>query len=321
MVELSATIKSTPLFFEGHGGNVMKSVNLTIVMPTYNRAELLRENIRLLLDSDYAFELLVVDDGSIDSTERVVKSTCDSRISYYRHPVNCGYAKSLNDGIRRAKNSRILLCEDDVFISNPDEFIKILDSEMGNKRIVATHMLKNGKEIKPDLLERFRRYFAEPLAKEIYNYNGCKRRVIGFCNNCFGFDRDEIRTRFDEPSYKGNSFRIESDFQIRARNDGAKIVYNPKLVIDHKRYTSGGLRVSDADEFLYQCMLNHITFLRKHYSKWNALIYVTLYLLSRPTKKHVIKKVLKTEMKTRRDPLGRASSRLGVIAWRGSGIT
>lgn len=279
----------------------MRPVNLTIVMPTYNRAQLLRENIHLLIGSYYAFELLVIDDASTDNTERVVRSFHDSRVSYFRHPTNCGYARSLNDGICNAKNPRILLCEDDVFISNPDEFIRILDSEMGNKRIVATRLLRNGKETKSGLFERFRRYFAEPLAKEVYNYNGHRRRVIRFSNNCFGFDRDEIRTRFDEKEFGGNSFRIESDFQVRARSEGAEIVYNPKLVIDHKRYASGGLRVRDPDEFLYQCMTNHIKFLRKDFSRWNVLLYIALNLLMRPAKTPVIRKVLKTDIEARRN--------------------
>ena len=271
----------------------MKPINLTVVMATYNRADLLRKNIDLLLSSDYGFELLVIDDGSTDSTEETVRSFNDPRISYLQHLSNYGYAKSLNDGIRSAKNSRILLCEDDVFISDPDAFIGILNSEMGDKRIVATHLLRNGVEKKPSIAARFRRYFAEPLAKEVYGYTGNKRVTTKFCNNFFGFDRDEIETRFDEVNYVGNSFRIESDFQIRARKEGAEIVYNPKLLADHIRYKRGGLRVSNPDEFLRQCMTNHITFLKKHFSRWNILCYIALSLLAHPTKRSIIRKVLK----------------------------
>jgi glycosyltransferase involved in cell wall biosynthesis len=280
----------------------MRAINLTIVMATFNRAELLRKNINLLLSSGYAFELLVIDDGSTDCTEKIVSSFNDSRISYRKHPCNYGYAKSLNDGIRSAKNSRILLCEDDVFISDPDTFIKILNSEMGDKKIIATHLLRNGIDKKPSIAARFRRYFAEPLAKEVYNYTGNKRVTTRFCNNCFGFDRDEIETRFDEVNYVGNSFRIESDFQVRARNEGVEIVYNPKLLADHIRHKRGGLRVSNPDEFLRQCMTNHITFLKKHFSNWNVLCYVALSLLAHPTKRNVIQKALKSNIGKRASP-------------------
>ena len=273
----------------------MRPINLTIVMPTYNRAELLRENISSLLKSKYVFELLIIDDGSTDETERVVKAFDDPRITYYKHSVNWGYAKSLNNGVERAKHSQILFCEDDAFILNPDKFCEILISEMNTKTIVATHLLANGKELKQNPIERLKRYFGASLAKVVYNYNGHKRRVVRFCNNCFGFNREEISTRF-ESDYIGNSFRIESDFQIRARKEGATIVYSPKLVIDHRRYMWGGLRMRDVNEFHYQGMINHITFLRNHYRAWNIYMYIILMLLAHPTKWAVTKRVIKEHM-------------------------
>jgi len=278
----------------------MEPINLTIIIPTYNRAEILKENIASLLKSNYAFELLIVDDGSKDETEKVVKSFKDSRITYYKHPFNYGYAKSMNEGIKYAKNSQILLLEDDAFIVNPDEFFRTLLSEIDFKKIVATHLLRNGKEVKQTLIERVKRFFAEPLAKEIYLYYGRKRRVVKFCNACFCFNRSEINTRFEESDYVGNAFRIESDFQIRARKEGARIVYNPKLIIDHRRYPSGGHRVNKKNDFLYQCMINHMTFLEKYYSFWNICIYVLLMFLAHPTKWVVIKDALKTYMYMRK---------------------
>jgi len=274
----------------------MEPISLTIVIPTYNRAEMLRENITSLLKSDYAFELLIIDDGSKDETEKVVKSSEDPRITYYKHPLNCGYAKSMNEGIRHAKNSQIFLCEDDAFILSPDEFFETLLSEMGYKKIVATHLLANGKEIKPTLIERFKRFFAELFAREVYVYNGHKRKIVKFCNACLFFNRDEINTRFEESDYMGNAFRIETDFQIRARKEGAKIIYNPRLVINHKRYSTGGHRVRDENKFFYQCMVNHITFLRKHYSRWNIYIYTLLKFLAHPKKWSTIMRVLKAYM-------------------------
>jgi glycosyltransferase involved in cell wall biosynthesis len=58
----------------------MRPINLTIVMATYNRADLLRKNIDLLLSSSYAFELLVIDDGSTDRTEKTVRSSATASI-------------------------------------------------------------------------------------------------------------------------------------------------------------------------------------------------------------------------------------------------
>lgn len=271
----------------------MKLINLTIVMTTYNRVGLLRQNIASLLSSEYSFELLVVDDGSSDRTEETVKSFRDARVTYCRNTVNLGYARSLNIGIEHAKNSQILLCEDDAFILDPNMFFRILLSEIKPKTIVATRLLTNGKEPRLRFIERVKRFFAESLAGEVYLYNGHKRRIVKFCNNCFSFNKNEIKTRFEKRDYIGNVFRIESDFQLRALKEGVQIIYNPKLVIDHRRYIAGGLRVAEKDDFLYQCMINHMVFLRRHYPPWKAYAYVTLRLLMHSPKWPVTRRAFK----------------------------
>jgi len=271
----------------------MKPINLTIVMTTYNRAELLRENIEHLLTSNYFFELLIIDDHSKDATEEVVKSFNDPRITYYRNPYNRGYPVSLNEGIQRAGNPNILFCEDDAFIVNPDGFFRILMSEISYKTIIATHLLLDGKEKKTTLVQKIKNFFAESLAGEVYCHNGRERRIVKFCNNCFCFNKTEISTRFNTSSYKGKVLRIESDFQIRARKEGARIVYNPKLVIDHRHYSSGGLRVHDRDELLYQRIVSHLSFLKLHYSIWNLYAYALLGFLGHPNKMAIVTKAIR----------------------------
>ena len=110
-------------------------------------------------------------------------------------------------------------------------------------------------------------------------YNGNIRKYVEFCNNCFAFNKNDIKTRFDEVSYKRNTFRIESDFEIRARRSGAKIIYNPKLLIDHKFEPTGGLPETRS---LLKRIENHILFLNKYYSKWNIYVYIILNILAHP---------------------------------------
>ena len=59
---------------------------VSIILPTYNRANLISRSIRSVLQQGYAdFELIVVDDASEDDTERIVKEFGDIRISYVLH--------------------------------------------------------------------------------------------------------------------------------------------------------------------------------------------------------------------------------------------
>ena len=257
----------------------LKSIDLTILMLTYNRANMLMQNVENLMKSNYDFELLVLNDASSDNTDVVMNNFSDSRIHYEKNVINKGYAYSLNKGIRLAKYDWIFFCEDDAFIVNPDKFIDILLLEMDDNVIIGTHLRIKDKRIIKRFLYDVKRMIVEPLTHDMIGYNGYDRRHVNFCNNCFAFNKNIIKTRFDEIDYKDNTVRIESDFQIRARKDGALILYNPELVIDHKFYAEGGLSETRS---LYKRIENHIIFLHKYYSKWNIYIFILLNFLVHP---------------------------------------
>lgn len=88
---------------------------VSVIIPTYNRAEMLKETLSSILKQSYKnLEILVLSDASTDNTEEIVNSFKDSRICYYRFPINQGLpSKVRNEGLRRAKGAFIALCDDD----------------------------------------------------------------------------------------------------------------------------------------------------------------------------------------------------------------
>ena len=57
----------------------------SIIVPTYNRAGFISATVSSLLSQTYTdFEIIVVDDGSTDDTEMVVKKIADSRVHYFK---------------------------------------------------------------------------------------------------------------------------------------------------------------------------------------------------------------------------------------------
>ena len=64
---------------------------VSVIIPTYNRAHLIGRSIRSVLDQTYQdFEIIVVDDGSNDNTEEVLKSLVSDKMRYIRHEKNRG---------------------------------------------------------------------------------------------------------------------------------------------------------------------------------------------------------------------------------------
>ncbi len=89
---------------------------VSIILPTYNGTNRIREAIRSVISQTYKnWELLVIDDGSVDGTEEVVSNLVESdkRIKYIKNENNLGIQKSLNKGIREAKGEYIARIDDD----------------------------------------------------------------------------------------------------------------------------------------------------------------------------------------------------------------
>lgn len=87
---------------------------ISVIMATYNRAHLLPRAIRSVLNQTYKdFEIIVVDDGSTDSTEEVVKTFQDRRILYYKQGENKGMLAARNKGFDVARGDYVTLLDDD----------------------------------------------------------------------------------------------------------------------------------------------------------------------------------------------------------------
>ena len=89
---------------------------VSIVMPTYNRADLLPRSIASILSQDFDdLQLLIVDDGSTDNTASVVKEiqNQDSRVRYLRLPENRGIGYARNAGLQHVTGKYIGLADSD----------------------------------------------------------------------------------------------------------------------------------------------------------------------------------------------------------------
>lgn len=86
---------------------------VSIIIPTYNRAEWLPLSINSIISQTYSrWELIVWDDGSTDNTEEVIKSFVDDRIKYYKNK-NHGVSHARNKGIEKSTGEYIAFLDSD----------------------------------------------------------------------------------------------------------------------------------------------------------------------------------------------------------------
>lgn len=81
---------------------------ISIILPCYNADKFIKESIESITTQTYKnWELIIIDDASRDSTEKIIKSFKDSRIKYLKNNKNLGVVKSLNRGIKEAQGKYI----------------------------------------------------------------------------------------------------------------------------------------------------------------------------------------------------------------------
>lgn len=115
---------------------------ISVVMPTYNRGKLIENSIRSILNQTYTnIELIIVDDGSDDNTEDVIKCINDDRIRIIRGKHQ-GACHARNVGIKAAKGNYVAFQDsDDVWVANKLE-IQMSAMEKSNSDIVFCKLKK-----------------------------------------------------------------------------------------------------------------------------------------------------------------------------------
>jgi glycosyltransferase involved in cell wall biosynthesis len=128
---------------------------ISIIIPTFNRARYIVEAIKSVQDQILdKWEMIVVDDGSTDNTESIVRGFMekDSRISYFKNEKNLGIAMTRNRGVSLAQAPYIAMLDSDDRWASPDKLIKQIsflekNKELGIVGTNASFMDENGKTV------------------------------------------------------------------------------------------------------------------------------------------------------------------------------
>ncbi len=120
---------------------------ISIIIPTYNRKELLLRSVRSVLSQTYAdLECIVVDDGSTDGTEEAVRTLSDPRLRYVRQE-KAGACAARNAGVDLAQGEFIAFQDsDDLWHLDKLEHQLALLEQTGAD-VVACTMLREGRVV------------------------------------------------------------------------------------------------------------------------------------------------------------------------------
>ena len=116
---------------------------VSVIIPTYNRADLLPRAVNSVLSQTYDdYEIIIVDDHSSDNTQDAIAKFSDPRIRSIRHRTNRRQSAAINTGISNARGEYIaFLDDDDEWLPTKLEGqVAILDSSSANIGLIYCWM-------------------------------------------------------------------------------------------------------------------------------------------------------------------------------------
>ena len=111
---------------------------LSVIVPVFNERVTVAEVIRRIraVDVPVDVEIIVVDDGSSDGTEKVLTALGDSTVRILTHPVNRGKGAAIRTGMARARGD-LLLIQDADLEYDPQDWPRLLDPILRGKAQVV----------------------------------------------------------------------------------------------------------------------------------------------------------------------------------------
>jgi glycosyltransferase involved in cell wall biosynthesis len=111
---------------------------LTVIVPVFNERTTVAEIIRRIraVDVPLIVDVIAVNDGSSDGTDKVLAALEDSTVRVLTHPVNKGKGASIRSGLAVARGDLILIQDADLEY-DPEDWPRLLDPILrGKARVV-----------------------------------------------------------------------------------------------------------------------------------------------------------------------------------------
>lgn len=218
-------------------------ITLSVIIPTYNRKEILDKCLEALFKqtcSNSNFEIIVIDDGSHDGTDNIVKAALERspvEVKFFKQE-NKGPAAARNAGIKSARGEIVLFIGDDIIASptlleehlnrhreNPDDRVAVLGYVTWSPDLGITPFMRWLENGGPQFSYHKLQHNSEVPWGCFWTCNISVKKRFLIENGLF----DE---EFPSAAYE------DSELGYRLHKKGLELIYNRSAAAFHHHYTS-----------------------------------------------------------------------------------
>lgn len=244
----------------------MEKPKISVIMPVYNAEAYIEQAIDSVLRQTYSnFELIIINDCSLDNSMDIVRKYTDPRIIIINNEKNSGIAYSRNQGLESSTGKYIAIMDDDD-ISLPYRFEHEVDflEENSDIDIVGGRYQTidaDGHVIKTrGMVYHNPRYIkAMHLLQNVYPNSAVMLRKclidkynLRYCDDCLGMEDFRFWIECSKVGYMSNIDELVFQYRISSNSESRRVLDNhiderKKLYAEFQRYSlyRSGFRLNE----------------------------------------------------------------------------
>lgn len=250
---------------------------VSVIFPTVDRDEILIDSLSDVLKQDYpAFEIIVVDQTKSPNPKVLEFIQKYQQKIKYIHIMQKGSPNARNVAAKSAKGEILLFFDDDIKIKQTDFIAKhvrnFCDEKIGlvGGRVVEASGLQPGNKNEVGKLKFWG-------LKKITHFDSEKRQEIDHAlgGNLSVRKKIYLEVGGFKTIYGGNAHLEETDFSLRVKRAGHRLIFEPEAMLVHLHHARGGNRAADIYSLRYWIIHNYIIFERENFGFFPTVILAT----------------------------------------------
>jgi GT2 family glycosyltransferase len=241
----------------------------SIIIPTYKRIEYLCGLLKSLNNEiDSKTEIIIVEQEANNGKKLVSFAKLRHLPIMYIFSPTIGTVHALNLGIAKAKGDVIVFFDDDCVVHKGCVIQHLKNYIDPSVACVVGRVNTRGQPVEPahrnvgtlSFWGKFNDGYSSSIRQDIDAAIGCnmsvRKRMLGKVG---GLDK----------RFTGPALRYESDLSLRLKDEGFRIIFDPKAVVTHLRVGTGGTRKTEGRmRWFYHFFSNETYFFLKHRPVW-----------------------------------------------------